>query len=221
MAGKTYVSKGYSTYTYIPHLHGGYDHGPENPINQYAVDSKTIERVQGRPPVGYTDYVGSPSKVDVHSPTITSSPKTGYSPNYWLNYGNSSPPIFNEGSRWTMRTSNISSSNKYYAKSSVHGYHSEEAHARHVRYGDIHSSNKYWQSAGPPMAHPLTTSTDNIKEALVFLDAVNHSAKMDSHHRTTDELSTRAQSLEPQKRYAGPAFVAKPHDIYKNRHWWL
>ncbi|KAI3516443.1 hypothetical protein L1887_15358 [Cichorium endivia] len=213
MAGKAYVSKGYSTYTYIPDIQGGYDHGPKTPIIRYAVESNTVERVQGWP-VGYTDYVGSPSKVDVHSATMTSSPKAGYSPNY----GNSSPPIFNnEGSRWTMRTSN----NKNYAKSPVNGYHSEQAHARHVRNGNIHSSNKYWQSAGPPMAHPLTTSTDNIKEAFGFLDAVNHSPKMDPHHRTTDELSTRAQSLEPQKRYGRPTFVAKPHDIYKKRHWWL
>ncbi|KAI3779209.1 hypothetical protein L2E82_08813 [Cichorium intybus] len=117
MAGNTYVSKGYSTYTYIPDLQGGYDHGPQNPINQYAVESKTSAMVSGRPAIGYTDYVGSPSKIDVHSLAMSSSP-----------------------------------------------------------------------------------------------NAV---------HRTTDELSTHAQSLEPQKRYGRPTFVAKPHDIYKKRHWWL
>lgn len=146
MAGKMYVSKGYSTNTYIPDLHVGYDHGPKDSMNDY-----------------------------VHSPNMSSS---------------SSSSKFNNGGSWTINSSNFS----------------EEAHSR----------------LGATHHHPLTTLTDNIKEPSGFQDSVNHSPLLDLHQREVlDELSTRAQLLETEKRYGRPTFVAKPNDIYKKRYRWL
>ncbi|CAH1431644.1 unnamed protein product [Lactuca virosa] len=156
MAGKMYVSKGYSIYTYIPDLHGGYDHGSKDPMNDYIGS-------------------GSPSKVYVHSPTMSSS---------------SSSSKFNNGEVWTMKTNNIS----------------DEAHSK----------------LGATHHHALTTLTDNTKEPSGFQDSVNHSPLLDLHQRGfLDELSTHAQTLETEKRYGRPTFVAKANDIYKKRYQWL
>ena len=157
MAGKTYVTKGYSTHTNIPVPQNGYDHGPKNRGNQYTA-------------AGLTNFVGSPSKADllkeyVHAPSLSKTPI-------------SSPP-------------------KY-----------------HGRSGNISGSNKSWQSAGPPATnHPLTGPTNNINEALGFLEeSVYYSPRADPRRRgVLDELSTRAQPIEPLRRYARPAFVAKPN----------
>ncbi|KAI3516439.1 hypothetical protein L1887_15354 [Cichorium endivia] len=229
MAGKTYVTKGYSTYTDIP-TRGGYDQGPHNPVNQYAVQTKTIERVRAP-----TNFVGSPSRIEllneyVHSPTMSSSPNASYFPNTGHNYRNSSPPKFHDEGSWAMKTRDFSSPKKHRPSSPVHGYHSEESHqvhsgpgfvgARQIKTGNNYGPNRSWESSGPPMTnHPLTTSTNNINEALGFLESASHSPRSGPRQRgVLDELSTRAQPLEPQKRYARPAFVAKPNDIY-TRHY--
>ncbi|KAI3816681.1 hypothetical protein L1987_16384 [Smallanthus sonchifolius] len=80
MAGKTYMMKTYSTNTTntIPAQRGGYEHEPKHPVNRYAVETKTLERVRS-PAAGYTDFVGSPSKLEllneyVHSPSVSVSP---------------------------------------------------------------------------------------------------------------------------------------------------
>ncbi|KAL4574222.1 hypothetical protein LXL04_021048 [Taraxacum kok-saghyz] len=83
MTDKTYVCKGYSTYTYIPDLQSVYDHEPKNLASQYAVETKTIEPVLG--------------------------PLDGYG----LNYENSSPSVFNNEGSLTLKTSNVSGSNEY------------------------------------------------------------------------------------------------------------
>ncbi|CAH1431645.1 unnamed protein product [Lactuca virosa] len=234
MEGKTYVTKGYSDHISIPARGGGYEHGTKNPVNQYAVESKTIERVRG-PATGCKDFVGSPSKIEllkeyVYSPTMSSSQISGYDPNHGLNYENSVPPKFLNNRNWTTKTSHFSSPNKYHPSSAVHGYHSAEAHPMqfgpgfavdgHVRTGNIYGPNKSWQSAGPLLTnHPLTTSTYNINEALGFLEPVNHSSRSEPRQRgVLDELSMRPQPLEPQKRYPRPAFVAKPYNLYKKRY---
>ncbi|KAJ9554367.1 hypothetical protein OSB04_018412 [Centaurea solstitialis] len=208
MAGKTtYVTKGYSTYTNIPVPKHVYDHGPKNPDNRRA-------------PTGFTDFVGSPSKAEllkeyVHSPSMTKTPKyaspaPGYEPEYGLDYENSSPP-------------------KYHGQDGfqkpVHGYHSEEARlthsrsglegTRHVRTGNISSSNKSWQIAGPPATHhPLTGPTNDINEALgVLEESIYYSPRADPRRRgVLDDLSTRAHPVEPLRRYARPAFVANSHE---------
>ncbi|KAL7590046.1 hypothetical protein Lser_V15G37542 [Lactuca serriola] len=203
MAGITYVTKGYSTYTDIPTQQGGYDHG-----------SNKIDWAH-TPTTGYTDFVGSPSKNEllkeyVHSPTKFNSPNHGF------NYENSSSPTFHNEGSWSMK----SSPKKYPHSSPVHGYHSDESHmvqsgpgfvARQVRTGII---------SGPPMTHhPITTSTNNINEALGFLESMTHSPRSDPRQRgVLDELSIRAQPVEPQKRYARPTFVAKPNDVYRNNY---
>ncbi|KAM0014984.1 hypothetical protein Hdeb2414_s0033g00720461 [Helianthus debilis subsp. tardiflorus] len=212
MANKTYVTKGYSTYTNIPAQRGGYGYGYDQDTkhlgNQYVVETRTVERVRAP-----ADYVGSPSKAEllkeyVHSPTTMSggpkyAPKShydDYEPNYGHNYENSSPPI---------------SPNKY-----TPGYFSEDSNRVHsgpgyVRTGNVSGPNKAWQVAGPPATHhPLTTSTNNINEALGLLEeSVYYSPRADPRRRgVLDDLSTRAQPLEPQRRYARPAFVAKPND---------
>ncbi|CAH1431653.1 unnamed protein product [Lactuca virosa] len=238
MAGKSYVTKGYSTYTDIP-ARGGYDHGPRNPVNQYAVQTKTIDRV-GAPGAGFTDFVGSPSKMEllneyVHSPTMSSSPKSpnvGFSPNTGFNYENSSPPKFHNEGNWPMKNRNTSSPNKYHPSSPnkyhpsspVHNYHSEEADlvrsglgfaARQIRTGNISGTNKSVQSP-PTTHHSLSTKIDNINEALGLLESMKHSPRSDPRQKgVLDELSTRAQPTEPQKRYARPAFVAKTSDVYR------
>ncbi|KAI3779211.1 hypothetical protein L2E82_08818 [Cichorium intybus] len=232
MAGKTYGTKGYSTYTDIPARRGSYDQGPKNPINQYAVETKNVERVRG-PAIGYRDFVGSPSKIEllneyVYSPTMSSSPNAGYDPNHGLNYDNSSPPKFHNDGSWTTKTTHFSNPDKYHPSSPVHGYHLDVAHpiqfgpgAREVRTGNTSGTNKSWQSAGPPKTHhPVTTSTSNINKALGFLESVTHSSRSEPRERgVLDELSTRAQPQEPQKRYARPAFVSKPNNnIYKTRY---
>lgn len=245
MAGKAYVTKGYSTHTNIPAPQHGYDHGPKNPGNQYVVETKTIKQW---PASGFTDFVGSPSKAElleeyVHAPSMSKTPKyaspaPGYELNYGLNYDNSSPPkyhgqeAFNKAqnqSSWAMKTSDFSTQDKYRPSKPVHGYPSEKARlnhsgpglegARHVRTGNISGSNKSWQSAGPPATHhPLTSSTNNINEALGFLEeSVYYSPRADPRRRgVLDDLSTRAQPIEPLRRYARPAFVAKPKDAYHN-----
>ncbi|KAL7589649.1 hypothetical protein Lser_V15G37597 [Lactuca serriola] len=201
MAGKSYVTKGYSTYTDIP-TRGGYDHGPRNPVNQYAVQTKTIERVRA-PGVGVTDFVGSPSKMEllneyVHSPTMSSSPKSpniGFNPNTGFNYENSSPPKFHNEGNWPMKNRDTSSPNKYLPS----------------------SPNKYKSVQSPPTTHhALSTKIDNINEALGLLESMKHSPRSDPRQKgVLDELSTRAQPTEPQKRYARPAFVAKTSDVYR------
>ncbi|KAI3696399.1 hypothetical protein L1987_79413 [Smallanthus sonchifolius] len=126
MAGKTYMMKSYSTNTTIPAQRGG-----------YAVDqTKTLERVRA-PAAGYTDFVGSPSKLEllneyVHSPSVSVSPK----------------------------------------------------------YDDYKPKSE---------------------------DSVYYSPRADPRRRgVLDDLSMRAQPLEPQRRYARPAFVFKPNDARHN-----
>ncbi|KAI3730770.1 hypothetical protein L1987_61947 [Smallanthus sonchifolius] len=208
MASKTYVTKGYSTYTNIPAQRGGYDHEPRYLGNQYVVENKTVERA--RPPAaGYTDYVGSPSKFELlkeygHSTTMSGGPK--YTPkndyeDYGLNYENSSPPISPE-----------KHGRGYFSEEPIRGVNSVPGY---VRTGNISSSNKHWPTAGPPATHhPLTTSTNNINEALGLLEeSVYYAPRADPRRRgVLDDLSTRAQPLEAQSRYARPAFVAKPND---------
>ncbi|KAL4574218.1 hypothetical protein LXL04_021044 [Taraxacum kok-saghyz] len=229
MASRAYVTKGYSTYTNIP-TGGDYDHRPKN--SEYAVQTNTNTSERVRAPGAWSnDLVGSPSKIEllneyVYSPTMSSSPKTpnaGFGVNNALSYENSSPPKFHYEGSWPMKTRD------YHSSSPIHGYQSEEAHLvqpshgfaeTHTRTGNISGTNRSWQSAGPPLTHhPLTTSTDNINEALGFLESVNHSPRSDPRQRgVLDELSTRAQPTEPQQRYARPAFVAKPNDIYRKRY---
>ncbi|CAI9262762.1 unnamed protein product [Lactuca saligna] len=218
MAGKSYVTKGYSTYTAIP-ARGRYDHGPRNPVNQYA------------PGAGFTDFVGSPSKMEllneyVHSPTMSSSPKSpnvGFNPNTGFNYENSSPPKFHNEGNWPMKNRDTSSPNKH-LPSSPNKYHSEETDlvrsglgfaARQIRSGNISGTNKSVQSP-PTTHHSLSTKIDNINEALGLLESMKHSPRSDPRQKgVLDELSTRAQPTEPQKRYARPAFVAKTSDVYR------
>ncbi|KAJ0865678.1 hypothetical protein HanRHA438_Chr12g0543121 [Helianthus annuus] len=217
MAGKTYVTKGYSTYTNIPAQRGGYAHEPKPPFNPYAVETTTMGRVRA-PAAGYTNLLGSPTKGEllkeyVHSPSASVSPK------YGTNYENSSPTI---------------SPDKHSFSSPNRGYFSEESNRigsgpgltslRNVKTGNISGHNKSWQTAGPPATHhPLTTATNNVKEALGLLeDSVYYSPRADPRRRgVLDELSNRAQPLEPQRRYARPTFVAKPNDTryqYRERY---
>ncbi|KAI3817392.1 hypothetical protein L1987_11182 [Smallanthus sonchifolius] len=220
MANKTYVTKGYSTYTNIPAQQGGYDHEPRHlgsqyvvePRhlgNQYVAETKTVGRVRA-PAAGYTDYVGSPSKIELlkeygHSPTMSGGNKYApknhyedYEPNYGLNYENSSPPISPE--------------------KHGRGYFSEEPNRVHSVPGYVRTTggpNKHWPTAGPPATHhPLTTSTNNINEALGLLEeSVYNPPRADPRRRgVLDDLATRAQPIEAQSRYARPAFVAKPND---------
>ncbi|KAL4574221.1 hypothetical protein LXL04_021047 [Taraxacum kok-saghyz] len=51
------------------------------------------------------------------------------------------------------------------------------------------------------------------------LETVDHSPRSDPRQRgVLDELSTRAQPQDPQKRYARPAFVGKPNYVYNKRY---
>ncbi|KAK1415922.1 hypothetical protein QVD17_31710 [Tagetes erecta] len=69
----------------------------------------------------------------------------------------------------------------------------------------------HWRLAA---RHPLTTPTNNMNEALGMLEeSVYYSPRADPRRRgVLDDLSTRAQPHEPQRRYARPAFVAKTND---------
>ncbi|KAI3733634.1 hypothetical protein L6452_13082 [Arctium lappa] len=248
MAGKTYVTKGYSTHTNIPDLQHGYDHGPKNPGNQYVVETKTIKQYILKPAAEFTDFVGSPSKAEllneyVHAPSMSKTPKyaspaPGFEPNYELNYENSSPPKYHgqealkkspNQSSWPMKTSGFSTQNKYRLSNPVHGYPSEEAHlihsgpdmeeAKYVQNRNISGPNISWQTAGlPATRHPLTTPSNNINEALGFFEeSIHYSPRADPRRRgVLDDLSTRAQPIEPLKRYARPVFVAKPNDAHQN-----
>lgn len=212
MAGTTYVTKAYSTYTNIPGQHGTYDHNPKHSSNQYVVESKTNERVRA-PAAGYTDFHGngSPSKVEllkeyVHSPTMSGKPKYApknlyddYEPSYGRSYENSSPPISPD--------------------KQAHGYFSEDSNRirsgpGYVRTGNVSSPLATHHPLTTPTSHPLTTPTNNINEALGMLEeSVYYSPRADPRRRgVLDDLSTRAQPLEPQRRYARPAFVANTND---------
>ncbi|KAK1419932.1 hypothetical protein QVD17_29376 [Tagetes erecta] len=211
MYGKTNVTKGYPPYTNIPAQRGGYD-------TSYAVENKTktLERVR--------DFVGSPSKVEllkeyVHSPSVSPKfpPKNHYEDyepkKYGLDYENSSEPV---------------GSNKHLFASPTRGYASEGSNkigsgfglagSRIVKNGNFSGLNKSGQTVGPTTRHPLTTSSNIINEGLGLLEeSVYFSPRADPRRRgVLDDLSTRAQPLEPQKRYALPAFVAKANETRQN-----
>ncbi|PWA84003.1 hypothetical protein CTI12_AA162850 [Artemisia annua] len=198
MAGKIYVTRGYSTYTNIPACRGGYDHGPNSPGNEYMVETNTIEKVHA-PAARFKEFDGSPSRVEllkdyVHSPTRLSSPKyapinhfDGHGPNYGLNYENVSPP-------------------KYQPQSTIDEAHNANLFAR-PSHDHPSGTNKSWLSVGPPTTHhPLTNPTNNIDEALGLLEESVYHSRADPRRRGVLDDSTRAQPLEPHSRYANPVF---------------
>nr|GEV78209.1 DNA-directed RNA polymerase II subunit RPB1-like [Tanacetum cinerariifolium] len=220
MASKTYVTKGYSTYTDIPARRGGYDHGPKISGNEYIVDTKTIEKVHA-PGARFKEFAGSPSKVEllkeyVHSPTMSSGPK--YAP---INHIDDHGPIY--GQNYVVNYENLSPP-KYQRQNTISEPHSPKKDLFSKPTHDYPSgTNKSWLSAGPPATHhPLTNPTNNINEALGLLEeSVYYSPRADPRRRgVLDDLSTRAQPIEPQRRYARPAFVSKHNDArhnYNNR----
>ncbi|GKB19373.1 hypothetical protein Tco_0853296 [Tanacetum coccineum] len=228
MASKTYVTKGYSTYTDIPARRGGYDHGPKISGNEYMVDTKTIEKVHA-PGARFKEFAGSPSKVEllkeyVHSPTMSSGPKYApinhiddhgpiYGQNYVVNYENLSPPKY-------QRENTINEAHS--PKKDIFSKPANDYHLSGpglVNTNNISGPNKSWLSVGPPATHhPLTNPTNNINEALGLLEeSVYYSPRADPRRRgVLDDLSTRAQPIEPQRRYARPAFFSKHNNARHN-----
>lgn len=132
MAGKTPVTKGYSSYTTIPAPQGDRDNRLKTPVNPYVVETKTPERARA-PAAGHTNFYGSPTKFEllreyVYSPTMTSSPTYApenpydYKPNYGLNYGNVNPLVKNK---------NVLTPTKHILSSPVLGYSSEKSQRVH------------------------------------------------------------------------------------------
>ncbi|CAI9262968.1 unnamed protein product [Lactuca saligna] len=82
--------------------------------------------------------------------------------------------------------------------------------SRYVRSGNFMVPNIHWLSAGPPMTHhPLTTSTNNINEALSFItESVNYSSRSGPTQTGGARNSGfHAQPIEPVRRYARPGFM--------------
>ncbi|MFS7959187.1 hypothetical protein Hanom_Chr08g00687681 [Helianthus anomalus] len=119
------------------------------------------------------------------------------------------------------RPQNIPGPNKYRATSPVHSFPIKEVQPIRTqglsgpnknlgvgggRLGDVSSPNYHWQSAGPPTTrHPLTTSTNNIDEALGFLIESYSPRSHLTREGPFDNLSPRAQPNEHDRRYARSA----------------
>ncbi|KAJ0537545.1 hypothetical protein HanHA300_Chr08g0264611 [Helianthus annuus] len=115
------------------------------------------------------------------------------------------------------RPQNISGPNKYRATSPVHSFPIKEVQPIRTqglsgpnknlgvgggRLGDVSSPNYHWQSAGPPTTrHPLTTSTNNIDEALGFLIESYSPRSHLTREGPYDNLSPRAQPNEHNRPY--------------------
>ncbi|KAL8224484.1 hypothetical protein R6Q57_019959 [Mikania cordata] len=182
MAGKT---KGYSTYTGKPAQRGGYDHEPRVPANLYAVETKTTQRVRA-PTGGFKDFVGSLSKAEllkeyVHSQSTPASPT--YAPQ-------NSSPFVSQNNHFFANPPSGSFLDEFTPVSSGSGL---LAGSRNVMNGRM----------------SLKTSTYNVNEALGSSEeSVYYSPRADPRRRgVLDDLSTRAQPVEPHKRYALPRFA--------------
>ncbi|KAI3733633.1 hypothetical protein L6452_13081 [Arctium lappa] len=168
MAWRTYGNNKYPTYTNAPVQEGGYAYGPKQPGNWHIVATTTIEGI--RAPT--TRYINFGDQEYNHGPSTLINPKyapkdhhEGYEPDYGSDNENSSPPR-NHGRESLMdkflnkvqiktsrpvKTSELSSPNKYQPTSPVHNYPSEEAYPIKTR--NLSGPNKH-QSTSPEHSYP-------------------------------------------------------------------
>ncbi|KAJ9554366.1 hypothetical protein OSB04_018411 [Centaurea solstitialis] len=135
---------------------------------------------------------------------------------------------------YLARSRNFSGPNKYQPTSPVYNYPSDDDHL--IRPGNFsgldnhHPSlpgqfrhfsgpKNHWQSVGPPMTHhPLTSVTNDINEALGFLEeSMNYSPHSGQlRTRPFDNFHPHPQSIEPEWQYARPTFSGPTNNFRTN-----